>query len=127
MSTLPRPRLPAARTTTIGWLSKASELATAHQATLWVLAVVALVLDIVTTTYGLQVGLAEMNPVVNYLLPMLGLAGTFTLLKGLAMLVGLLAWWAMPKPHRGIVPLGLVLLWGVAVTSNSLLLADVLL
>lgn len=68
-----------------------------------------------------------MNPLVNYLFPILGLAGTFTVLKGWALFVGVCAWWVMPEQHRGLVPLGLVLPWGVAVTSNSLLLANVLL
>jgi hypothetical protein len=106
-------------------LSAVSERATAHQTTLWGVAVAALFLDVGTTTYGLRLGLTESNPVVNYLLPTLGLAGTFTLLKGWALTLGLIAWTVMPATHRGLVPLGLALPWSVAVVNNSLLLLSV--
>jgi hypothetical protein len=103
---------------------QSAEYATRYEVALWALALLTLVLDIVTTTYGLRVGLTEMNPFVNYLLPVFGLFGTFTVLKSSALLVGVCAWWAMPSRLRGVVPFGLALPWAVAVTSNTVLLAS---
>lgn len=96
-----------------------------HETTLWALALLALTLDVVTTTYGLQAGLAEMNPFVNHFRPTLGLFGTFVLLKSSALLVGVGAWWSMPSSLRGVVPLGLALPWGLAVVSNTVLLVGI--
>ncbi|WP_143085728.1 DUF5658 family protein [Halogranum rubrum] len=104
---------------------RGAERATSYEVTLWALALVTLALDVVTTTYGLEVGLAEMNPFVNYLLPTLGLAGTFVVLKSFALLVGVAAWWTMPSKVRGVVPLGLALPWGIAAVSNTVLLAGI--
>lgn len=102
-----------------------AERATSYEAPLWALALLTLTLDVVTTTYGLEAGLAEMNPFVNYLLPIFGLAGTFVVLKSSALLVGIAAWGTMPSKVRGVVPLGLALPWGIAVVSNTVLLAGI--
>jgi hypothetical protein len=122
----PDPGSIAAKTPVQTYIVRGAERATHHELSLWALAVLTLALDIVTTAYGLQVGLAEMNPFVNYLLPTFGLFGTFVVLKGTAFLFGVAAWWAMPSRLRGVVPLGLTLPWAVAVTSNTALLVGIL-
>ena len=123
----PDPGSLATQTPVQTYVVRCAERATHHELSLWALAILTLVLDIVTTTYGLRVGLAEMNPFVNYLLPTFGLFGTFVVLKGTAFLVGVAAWWAMPSRLRGVVPLGLTLPWAIAVASNTTLLAGILL
>ncbi|WP_244531520.1 DUF5658 family protein [Halogranum amylolyticum] len=103
-------------------IARGARRATRYEAALWTLALLTLALDVVTTTYGLRLGLAEMNPLVNALLPTFGLFGTFSVLKGSALLVGVTAWWLMPSAFRGVVPLGLSLPWAVAGVSNTALL-----
>lgn len=121
------PTVTSSRPTLQRYIDAGAQWATRHERVLWTLALTVLVLDVVTTAYGLQVGLVEQNPFVNQLLPVVGLFGTFVLLKGFAVAVAVTAWWLMPEHVRGIVPLGLTIPWAVAATSNTVLLASVLL
>ncbi|MFB6151003.1 MAG: DUF5658 family protein [Haloarculaceae archaeon] len=83
---------------------------------LWAVAIAALVLDVVTTAYGLSIGLVEQNPLMRYALDTFGLLA-LGVVKGLALTVALAVYHAFPE-YALIVPIGLALPWGIAVVVN---------
>ncbi|MFC7203657.1 DUF5658 family protein [Haloferax namakaokahaiae] len=89
---------------------------------LWVVPLVALVLDVLTTVYGLQHGLTELNPVVLSLVPSLGILWTLLLLKAFVLAVGITMWRLLPLQHRAAVPLGVAVPWGIAGLLNAQLI-----
>ena len=97
----------------------------ARTRTLWVLAALAMVLDIALTGVGLSIGLAERNHVARLFIDEFGLLRAGVLLKGFALAVGYLAWRLLPHldanahRHRYFVPLGLALPSWAAVGINA--------
>jgi hypothetical protein len=89
---------------------------------LWAFVVVALVLDVVLTYYGLAAGLQEGNPVARALFSMFGVVESMLLMKGLVIAVALVAYAWLPKRYRPVVPLGIALPWFVAGVINASLI-----
>lgn len=90
-----------------------------RERSLWTLVVVTLVLDVVLTALGRQIGLVEANPLVDSLLVQYGPAALIVL-KIVALAAGICARRAVPTRYAASVPLGLALPWGVAVVANAL-------
>lgn len=90
---------------------------------LWLVVVVAMLLDIVTTAYGLSNGLVERNPVVRRALDTFGLA-VLPVLKLAAVALGLACRRAWPACAY-VVPVGLAVPWSVAVGVNLALILSV--
>jgi len=84
---------------------------------LWTLAVVAAALDVLLTHHGLQVGLAEGNPIVAAILGTAGVAGLVSLKLAVLGVATLCRW---RRPHWGPwVSLALVVPWLGAATVNA--------
>lgn len=92
---------------------------------LWILVGVALVGDLLTTYYGLQLGLSESNPVARAAIEQFGF-GAMVGLKLFAVGVGLVCRRILPERHAPLVPAGLAVPWSVAVVVNLSLYAIVL-
>lgn len=92
---------------------------------LWLLVVVGLVGDLLTTYYGLRLGLAESNPVARAAMQQLGF-GALVGLKLFAVGVGLLCRQLLPERHVALVPAGLAVPWLAAVVVNLSLYATML-
>lgn len=92
---------------------------------LWVLVAVGLVGDVLTTYYGLRIGLTESNPVARAAIEQFGM-GAMVGMKLLAVGVGLYCRRLLPKPHVLLVPTGLAVPWLAAVVINLSLYATVL-
>ncbi|WP_246999573.1 DUF5658 family protein [Halosolutus gelatinilyticus] len=90
----------------------------------WGLVVVSLLGDVVTTFVGLQLGLAESNPIARGAIDSHGLAGMFAL-KAVAIGIGLVCRPMLPAEYRAIVPAGLALPWTAAVFINIYMIATV--
>ncbi|NKE35724.1 hypothetical protein GWG54_07805 [Natronococcus sp. JC468] len=99
-----------------GWLPEGTTPRALERA-LWVLVVLSLVGDVVTTFVGLRIGLAESNPLARSVIYSHGLIGMLGL-KGAAVGVGLACRPLLPSAYRAIVPAGLALPWAVAVGIN---------
>ncbi|WP_158056817.1 DUF5658 family protein [Halorussus halophilus] len=84
---------------------------------LWALVAVALVGDLVTTYYGLKVGLTESNPVARAAMHQFGFAAMGAL-KLFAIGVGLLCRQLLPERYVLLVPAGLAVPWMAAVFIN---------
>ncbi|UPW00183.1 DUF5658 family protein [Halorussus gelatinilyticus] len=93
--------------------------------TLWILVGVALVGDLLTTYYGLQLGLTESNPVARAALDRFGFAAMVGL-KLFALAVGVGCRRLLPDEHGLLVPAGLAVPWMGAVVVNLSLYAIVL-
>ena len=107
-----------------GW-SGGNRAASGRNAVLWGIVVVAATLDVVFTYYGLKTGLVELNPVVWWSVSTIG-SGALPLLKGGALLLGVVGWLAVERPYRPLVPLILGAPWCLAaITNGSILLAQV--
>jgi hypothetical protein len=92
---------------------------------LWFVVVIALVGDLLTTYYGLQLGLSESNPVARTAMERFG----FSAMVGLHLLavgVGLGCRRLLPDRHALLVPAGLAVPWLGAVVINLSLYAMVL-
>jgi hypothetical protein len=88
----------------------------------WMLAVLAALGDVVTTAYGLQVGLSEGNPIMHALITqsgMFGLVGSKLLVIGLAFAIGTAVF---DDNRRVVVPLGLAIPWLLVTATNAVLL-----
>lgn len=92
---------------------------------LWVLVAVGLVGDILTTHYGLQMGLTESNPVARAAIKQFGM-GAMVGMKLFAVGVGLYCRRLLPEPHVLLVPAGLAVPWLAAVVVNLSLYTTVL-
>ena len=93
--------------------------------TLWILVAVGLVGDLLTTYYGLQVGLSESNPVARAAIEQFGFTAMVAL-KLFAVGVGLGCRRLLPERHALLVPAGLAVPWLAAVVVNLSLYAMVL-
>jgi hypothetical protein len=93
---------------------------------LWVVAITAMVLDVQLTIQGLQLGLAEMNPVARQLIDRTGFVGLYVL-KACVVALAVVLRPLVPDRYGGIVPLALAIPSLFAVGINSTLVAWVLL
>jgi hypothetical protein len=93
------------------------------EAALWLVVLVAMVLDIATTAYGLSVGLVERNPVVRAALDAFGVAALAAIKVG-ALALALACRRAWPASAL-VVPLGLAIPWSLAVGINLALILSV--
>ncbi|AGB36827.1 DUF5658 family protein [Natronococcus occultus] len=91
---------------------------------LWLLVALSLVGDVVTTFVGLQLGLAESNPIARNVIYSHGLTGMLAM-KGAAVGVGLACRPLLPQAYRMIVPAGLAVPWTVAVGINLYMISQV--
>lgn len=92
---------------------------------LWVLVGVALVGDLLTTYYGLKIGLTESNPVARAAIEQFGFSAMIAL-KLFAVGVGVCCRQLLPERHGLLVPAGLAVPWTAAVVINLSLYAMVL-
>ena len=83
----------------------------------WLVAGAVMLADVALTTYGLEIGLREINPVARAALDGAGVAGLVAL-KALALAVAGVCWLLVPEDFRVVVPLGLLLPSLVAVLVN---------
>ncbi|MFC7080118.1 DUF5658 family protein [Halorussus caseinilyticus] len=97
----------------------------ARERALWALVGVALVGDLLTTYYGLRIGLTESNPVAQAALDQFGFSA-MVVLKLFALGVGVACRQLLPDRHGALVPAGLAVPWSAAVVVNLSLYAVVL-
>jgi hypothetical protein len=93
-----------------------------HETLLWTIAICAALGDVVTTAYGLQMGLTEGNPIMHAMIAesgIAGLVGSKFLVIGLAFALGTVLF---EGKRRVVVPLGLALPWLFVTVSNAFLL-----
>ena len=95
---------------------------TAYESWLWLAALLALVADAALTAYGLRNGYVETNPVAAAFIRSVGLPATVVALKSFALAVAGVGWAVLPAAYRGVVPLCLLLPWGVGVVVNLVVL-----
>jgi hypothetical protein len=114
-------------------LQRSVDRVLARPRALWVLAVLAMVLDVAITGVGLSLGLSERNPVAEAAIDTIGLFGAGVVLKGGVLLFGYACWRLFPRVlpttpdhHRNVVPLGVALPSWVAVGINTTLVLSVL-
>jgi len=93
--------------------------------TLWILVGIALVGDLLTTYYGLKIGLTESNPVARAAIEQFGFSAMVAL-KLFAVGVGICCRQLLPERHGLLVPAGLAVPWTAAVVVNLSLYAMVL-
>ena len=91
---------------------------------LWILVVLSLLGDVLTTFAGLRLGLVESNPVARSAIDGYGFLGMFAL-KGLAIAIGLVCRPLLPAAYRSIVPAGLAVPWTIAVCINLYVISTV--
>lgn len=113
------------------WTNPYHRWINARTRALWLLAAVAMVLDVALTGVGLSVGLAEGNYLARLFIREFGLISAGVLLKGFALGVGYAAWRLLPHldddaaRHRYFVPLGLALPSWAAVGVNAVMILSV--
>ncbi len=90
----------------------------------WVLVVLSLIGDIVTTFVGLHLGLAESNPVARSAIDGYGLLGMVGL-KAFAVGVALACRPLLPATYRPLIPAGLAIPWTIAVCINLYMISTV--
>lgn len=93
----------------------------AFELQLWIVVVVALVLDVCLTYGGLQLGLSEGNPVLGPAMETFGFAVLGIAKAGALAVAGLYRLWR--PAHGAVIPLGLALPWVGAVTINAVHIA----
>ena len=84
---------------------------------LWILVAIGLVGDLLTTYYGLRLGLAESNPVARAALNQFGMSAMVAL-KLFAVCVGVACRQLLPDRHGLLVPAGLAVPWLAASLVN---------
>lgn len=89
---------------------------------LWAFTVLVMGLDVLLTTYGLQLGFEEVNPVARRALAVLGTGGLIPL-KLLALFTGVGCRMLLPDQFAGLVPLTLAWPSTFAVAYNAILLS----
>jgi hypothetical protein len=92
----------------------------------WLLAVTAMVGDVLLTLYGLGQGLVETNPIARSAIESAGAVGLYGL-KLAAVGVGVVCLPLLPTQYRVIVPLGLAIPSLCAAVINALLIGSILL
>ena len=92
---------------------------------LWLVVGLSLLGDVVTTFVGLQLGLAESNPIARTAIDGYGLLGMLGL-KAFAVGVGLACRPLLPVAYRPVVPAGLALPWTIAAVLNVYTISTVI-
>lgn len=83
-----------------------------------------MLVDVLLTLHGVQLGLTEMNPIGRYALETAGAAGLYGMKMG-ALGVGICGRQLIFEHLRSIVPLALVIPTLVAITINSILILTI--
>lgn len=96
-----------------------------HERTLWTVAVAALALDVVLTTYGLRIGLVEINPLAAIVIAESGVVGMVAL-KAAALTVAVVGRSLVPRRYTALVPIALGAPWLLAVGINTVMIANAL-
>ncbi|WP_254537528.1 DUF5658 family protein [Halomarina litorea] len=96
-----------------------------YERILWAVAVLAMVLDIALTAYGLRLGLTEMNPVAAGIIADYGVLG-MTAMKFAGFAVAIVGWYVVPRDVAPFVPLALATPWLLAAGINVVMIASVL-
>lgn len=91
---------------------------------MWVLVFATLVLDVHTTTVGLEQGFVESNPLLRAAFEMFGVSILWQL-KAVVAVLGLSCWAVLPEDERILVPALLGLPWAFAALSNTGLLVSI--
>lgn len=91
---------------------------------LWVVLFVVMVLDVVSTMYGIRLGLSEGNPIAKIAIERFGALGLLSL-KSFSIATALVGSVRVERRFRGLVPLGISVIWVVAVAVNALLIVAV--
>jgi hypothetical protein len=92
---------------------------------LWGLVAVSFVLDIGLTYHGLELGLKESNPVARHFFTVFGVIESMVLMKGVVVVMALVAWVSVPDRYRPVIPIGVALPWLVASVINISLILRV--
>lgn len=108
-----------------GYGDRISEPVGTRDRAIWALAVCFLFLDLVTTWYGLQLGLRESNQVAVMLLSQFGYLGLASG-KGIALGTAFVGWSILPASSRFIAPICLAVPWGLASGYNTILIVSLL-
>lgn len=95
-----------------------------YERALWIVAVLAMALDVALTAYGLRLGLVEMNPVAAGAIVEYGIAGMIAL-KLVAFAVAAVGRYVVPRRVAPLVPLALATPWFVAAGINVVMIASV--
>ena len=93
-------------------------------AVLWTVVLLASVFDVVTTIVGLERGFAEGNAVARAFIDVYGTPG-IGLLKFVALVIVVLAWWRLPERHGTTVLQGMASVSLVVVALNAVTLAAI--
>lgn len=101
------------------WLDRYSVSRT--EQILWMVVVLSMITDAALTTYGISMGLRELNPIARYAFDSMGVLG-FLWLKGLAIGLAIFGWWITPTDHRDLIPATLATLWIGASALNAITL-----
>ena len=91
---------------------------------LWGLVVVSLLGDVVTTIYGLHLGLSESNPIARSAIDGWGVVGMLALKAG-AVAIALFCRQFVEDPYKAIVPAALAIPWTFAVLVNLYMISTV--
>lgn len=112
------------RLTAVRWIGLDDRIAEpmgTSDRTIWVLAVCFLFLDLLTTWYGLQLGLRESNQVAVMVLSQYGYLGLASV-KGVALGIAFVGWSILPASSRIVAPICLAVPWGLASGYNTILI-----
>lgn len=103
-------------------LVRFSRTAAAKESTLWLLVLLALVVDVGSTLYGFRLGFVEQNDLARILLANFGILGIIGLkFAALALAVALRR--IVPSEHVGLIPLALGIPWWIGALTNAVLIA----
>lgn len=97
-----------------------------YERELWFVTLSAMLIDVTLTVHGLQLGLRELNPVARAALDSVGVLGLYGL-KAVALLLGAVCVFVIPKRYTPLVPLGLAIPSVLAVVINTTVISYVLL
>lgn len=107
------------------WPNDGIQVLCQYEQELWILTLVAMILDVALTVQGLKLGLHELNPVARTALDQAGAFGLYGL-KSIAVLLGVCCVLLLPDRYTPFVPLGLAFPSVVAVFINSIVIISVL-
>lgn len=91
---------------------------------LWILVLVSMTGDIVTTFIGLHLGLSESNPIARVVIETLGVFG-MVLMKTVAIAIAFGCRRLLPYSYRPIIPACLAIPWTLAVGINVFMIATI--
>lgn len=103
-------------------MDRVCRLLAGHERLIWTVVVVATLLDLSSTIYGLSQGLPEANPVARSAFERYGAVGLGGL-KLLALSLAYAVWWLLPRDRAPLLPAALAVPWVGAVCVNLVALS----